>query len=166
MKTEKISTHGLMEESKSLGGLLLGVILGNVAVKMDKKNGMIFPIGLLAAGILGATVFKNSFLKMIALGIGVLGTLKLINKVAAVETTEATNGLLGFKLPESVRNVLQKYVPNLGEGEYVDMSGLAEQENEIAALRENLAERLLQEEQPGTIQVNGLSDDVMKNLAA
>ena len=123
---KSLSLHNIFDESKVIGCLAGGMIAGNVVLKMDKKDSMLFPAAMAGGGLIGAAFFDNKYLKNLALGASVLGIIKLLNKVSAVETTEATNGLLGFKLPEGIRTALQKYIPQLGEAENIDFSRLSD----------------------------------------
>jgi len=147
MNIKKIGKD-ILTESTATGCLVGGMIAGNVIIKMDKKGGLLFPGGLAVGGIIGASLLKNIYLKMILLGVSTYGAIKVINKISALEGT-STEGLAGFKLPDSVKTMLQKYIPNLGEieaGGNYDYSRL---------LGDDL---LLPEYAPNQIAVNGLND--------
>lgn len=124
MDTKALSVGNILTEGKSAGCLIGGMIAGNVIIKLDKKGGLIFPAGLAVGGILGATMLKNIYVKLLLLGVSTFGAIKLLNKISSPEVIETTQGLFGFKLPESITKMLNQYIPNLGEVTEVDYSRL------------------------------------------
>lgn len=151
---KSFSLNNILAEGKTAGCLVGGMIAGNVIIKMDKKGGLLFPAGLTAGGIIGASMIKNLYIKLLLLGVSTFGAIKLLNKMAALEGL-AGEGMFGFKLPDGVKKMISEYVPNLGEASDVDYNKL-------------LGDPLyLPELQPGIISANvsGLGEVDLYKLA-
>lgn len=116
----------ILSSSKDLGVTLAGFIAGNAistAVKKDnwKINGLFTLITILLYGGL-----KKDWEKQLAAGAGVYFGTKTLNNF----NTEVVSGLEG--VPDSVKSIISKYVPRLGEvGEADYTSELSSAERQI-----------------------------------
>jgi hypothetical protein len=118
-------TKEVVGSAKALGLTLGGFIGGNVLAKTVNKdnwkiNGLMAVISLL---VIGAT--KKDWQKQLATGTGVYFGIKTFNNL-----TGELNGLSG--VPDSVKEIINKYVPRLGEvGEGEAVASLSESERQV-----------------------------------
>jgi hypothetical protein len=110
-------TKEMVGSAKSMGLTLGGFIGANAVAKAVNKdnwkvNGLMTVISLL---VLGAT--KKEWQKNLATGTGVYFGIKTMNNL----TTEVVNGLSG--VPDSVKEIMNKYIPRLGETDEDDAVG-------------------------------------------
>lgn len=86
-----------ISEVKNLGGLVGGMIAANALLKLTKKDNAMINGGIAVVGLLAAIKVSNPTLKMVALGVSALGTIKLLNNI----------------LPESAKALIGKFIPTL-----------------------------------------------------
>lgn len=118
MDTKALNLKSAGISGKLLLFVLIGMIAGNFAIKADKKGGWIFPIGITGAGLVANMMFKQEMVKMAGLGLASIGAIKTLNKAGSLEGL----GSLGIAIPENIRNMINKIIPQLGEVSDYDSS--------------------------------------------
>lgn len=111
------------------GAVALGIVAGNVAVKLVKQDNLMGNAALTVGGFAGAVMIKNKFVRNAMIGLTVFGGLRLLTiGVNAVTAPGAVKGLAGF-IPESVKEKIRTFVPQIngveqliGEDDFGDVN--------------------------------------------
>jgi len=117
MKTPNVSQ--MKSAGLDLAARTAGIAVPHAISKMIKKNGIIYSILFTLAGIAISIMGPDKFkVKEMGEGVAIYGIVTTLNELAKPTVNfglgNATpSSLMGFSLPESVRNILADYVPSL-----------------------------------------------------
>ncbi len=117
-----INKDNLIAFGKVTGLVSGGIIGAHIAVKMLGKtkpelaNSPAVNGAIAAGGIIGAMKMKNPALKLLFLGAGVYGSIKLANSLVKEVSTPGNSGAAGLSglIPENLKARIRDFLPSLG----------------------------------------------------
>lgn len=126
--SKKFDVKNVANSAKDLGTVAAGFFGANVLSKsVVKKDSALINGGIAAGALIAGSMTRNQMIKNIATGLSLFFATKALNNTVA-----AVNGLAG--VPESVKTVMAKVVPNLGSAIGYDSIG-ALSDNELMLLQ-------------------------------
>lgn len=110
--------------AKTLGFTFGGFAAGNAISQMAKKDNWKFNGALAVIAVLLGSIAKKDWVQNIALGGGLYFGTKTLNNLASPTVIAGLSGV-----PDNVKNIINKYIPRLGDVEGTeDYSGMLDEE--------------------------------------